>query len=269
MRQRKPSGRQNRRKAIGRPEIHDHPYECHEHKPPVQKFLGYTGSAGKPCIDESFLRGARHDLFRDCKQGTALTLWQSRDFAQSYHLVDAKKSRQNEASPGDQPRIAGRNTQFVGTYIARRGSPGNDCDEEPLKENCGSIEGQAIGGSQFRLAQEPLHSSVAPPGDDNTEKQENQDKVPRNKEGIHRQKWKHVFAMQRKKRMSTRQLRRRNKMVRQETRPSGTHDQERLSAVLGSANQAAVRDARRGGGFCASASRRIRSASIGSGGQAI
>jgi hypothetical protein len=103
-----------------------------------------------------------------------------------------------------------------------------------LKENCGSIEGQAIGRSQLRLAQEPLHPSVASPGDDNAEKQENQDKVPGDKEGIHRGKWKHVFAMQRKKRMSARQLRtsKYKKTMWQEMRASGTQDQARFSAVL-------------------------------------
>ena len=52
----------------------------------------------------------------------------------------------------------------------------------------------------------PLHSSVAAPGNDDAEKYKNQNKVPGNKEGIHSGKWKHVFAMQRKKRFDLRQI---------------------------------------------------------------
>ena len=60
-----------------------------------------------------------------------------------------------------------------------------------------------------------------------------------------------------------------SKMAGQRICASEIHAQARLSAVTRSADQAAVRDARLAGGFCASASRRIRSVSIGSGGQAI
>jgi len=199
VRQRKPNGRQNGRSSVWRPEIHDHPYERHEHKAPVQKLLGYSGRAGKRRIYKRFHRGPGHDLFGNGEQPAAIAFRNSRDSAQSNYLVYAKESRQSEAGPGDLPWMARCNPQFFRAYGSCRGSPGHDRHDEPLEKNRGSVEGQAISGTQFRLAEEPLHSSVAAPGNDHAEKDENEDKVPRNKKRIHGGKWKHVFAVQRKK----------------------------------------------------------------------
>jgi hypothetical protein len=70
--------------------------------------------------------------------------------------------------------------------------------------------------------------------------------------------------------MNTRQVRMwKRKMIRQRMLASGTHSHAAISAPSRWANQAAVREAWRGGGFCARARRRIRSVSTGSGGQAI
>jgi hypothetical protein len=82
--------------------------------------------------------------------------------------------------------------------MPRKGPPGDNRNEEPLKDDRGGVKREPLGSGECRLGEKTPNPNGAAPRNEHAENNKNQNEIPGERGKIHGREWKHVFDIWRK-----------------------------------------------------------------------